>query len=76
MKKGKLLTIVTGLLAVAALTGCNETSYKEGVAITFTQADGTKVEYKASDLFEDYQNSSSTATTDFSKVTEILIRQY
>lgn len=76
MKKGKLLTIVTGLLAVAALTGCNETSYKEGVAITFTQADGTKVEYKASDLFEDYQNSSSTATTDFSKVKEILIRQY
>ena len=76
MKKGKLLTIATGLAAIASLAGCNETSYKEGVAITFTNADGTRTEYTAKDLFEDYQDSTSTASTDFSKVKEILIRKY
>ena len=76
MKKGKLLTIATGLAAIASLAGCNETSYKEGVAITFTNADGTRTEYTAKNLFEDYQDSTSTASTDFSKVKEILIRKY
>lgn len=76
MKKGKLLTIVTGLTAIASLAGCNETSYKEGVAITFTNADGTQTSYTAAELFSDYQDSVATATSDFSKVKEILIRKY
>ncbi|MGM9814438.1 MAG: peptidylprolyl isomerase [Candidatus Enteromonas sp.] len=76
MKKGKLLTIVTGLTAIASLAGCNNTSYKEGVAITFTNADGTRTTYTAAELFSDYQDSTATANSDFSKVKEILIREY
>ena len=76
MKKTKLLTCLVSLTALTTLVGCNETSYKEGVAISFTDANGKVTNYTTKELFEDYQASSSTASSDFDKIKEILIRKY
>ena len=45
MKKTKLLTCLVSLTALTTLVGCNETSYKEGVAISFTDANGKVTNY-------------------------------
>ena len=76
MKKAKLLTCLVGLTAVTALTGCFETSYKEGVAICFTDANGKVYNYTTKELFEDYSTTSSTASSNFDKIKEILVRKY
>ena len=77
MKKGlNSLKVLAALVAVTALAGCNETSYKEGVALQYTAPNGERVSYTTAELLADYQNSSTSASTDFDKIKEILIRKY
>ncbi len=77
MKKAKLtLGLVSSLAAVLALTACNEVTAKDGVVLTFTDNSGTRVEYKASELLDNYEQGSSAASTNFNKVKEVLIRKY
>ncbi len=77
MKKTKLtLGLVGALVAGGALAACSEVTYDEGVLLTYTDASGNRVKYTAEDLFGDYQNSASSASTAYSKVKEVLIRQY
>ena len=77
MKKAKLtLGLVGALVASGALAACNEVTYSEGVVLTYTDATGKVTRYTAEDLFGDYLNSVSSASTAFSKVQEVLIRNY
>lgn len=77
MKKAKLtLGLVGALVASGALAACNEVTYSEGVVLTYTDATGKVTRYTAEDLFGDYLNSASSASTAFSKVQEVLIRNY
>jgi hypothetical protein len=77
MKKAKFaLGLVAGLVATMGLASCNETSYNEGVVLTYTDSQGNRVQYTAAELFGNYQKGSSAASTDFEKVYELLIRKY
>ncbi len=79
MKKSKLtLSVVTALVAIPAIASCDVTA-KEGVVLTYTTTDASgnkkSVDYYASDLFDDYRTSTSAASTAFTKIQELLIRQ-
>lgn len=77
MKKAKLtLALVSSLAAVMALSACNEVTEKDGVVLTFTDNSGQRYEYKASELLDNYEQGSSAASTNFSKVKEVLIRKF
>ena len=77
MKKAKLtLGLVAGLVATIGLASCNEVTYNQGVVLTYTDAEGNRVDYTATELFGDYEKTSSAASTDFEKVYELLIRHY
>jgi hypothetical protein len=77
MKKAKFaLGLVAGLVATMGLASCNETTYNEGVVLTYTDSQGNRVQYTAAELFGNYQKGSSAASTDFEKVYELLIRKY
>ena len=77
MKKAKLtLALVSSLAAVMALSACNEVTEKDGVVLTFTDNSGQRYEYKASELLDNYEQGSSAASTNFSKVKEVLISKY
>lgn len=77
MKKGlNSLKVLAALVAMTALTACNETTYKEGVALQYTAPNGERISYTTAELLADYQKSSTSASTDFDKIKEILIRKY
>ncbi len=77
MKKSKLtLALVASFSAVMALTGCDDVTAKDGVVLTFTDNSGTRVDYRASELLDNYEQGSSAASTNFNKVKEVLIRKY
>ena len=77
MKKSKLtLALVASFSAVMALSACNDVTAKDGVVLTFTDNSGLRVEYRASDLLDNYEQGSSAASTNFNKVKEVLIRKY
>ncbi|MCF0112879.1 MAG: peptidylprolyl isomerase, partial [Bacilli bacterium] len=77
MKKGKLaLALTTGLLSITAMASCNEVTYAEGIALSYEDAAGVRHNYSAKELLADYQKSKATASTDFEKIKEILIRKY
>lgn len=77
MKKAKLtLGLVASIVGVAAMSACNEVTAVSGVVLTFTDASGNRVDYTAEELFGTYLTSSSAASTNFSKVKEVLIRNY
>ncbi len=77
MKKSKLtLALVASFTAVMALSACDDVTAKDGVVLTFTDNSGTRVEYRASDLLDNYEQGSSAASTNFNKVKEVLIRKY
>ena len=77
MKKNKLtFGLVAALLSVGALTACNEVTAAEGVVLTYTDANGNRTDYTADELFGTYQIGTSVASTDFSKIKEVLIRKY
>ena len=77
MKKNKLcFGLVAALLSLGALAACNEVTAAEGVVLTYTDANGERTEYTAVDLFGSYQVGTSVASTDFTKIKEVLIRKY
>lgn len=77
MKKNKLtFGLVAAMLSVGALTACNEVTAAEGVVLSYTDANGNKLDYTAADLFGSYQVGTSVANTDFTKIKEVLIRKY
>ena len=77
MKKRKLtLTLAVGLISIAGLASCNEVTAKEGVLLTYTDANGTRIDYTAKELLDDYDNTASAASTNFDKFKEVLIRKY
>ena len=76
MKKSKLsLGIVTALLSIGALAGCNEVTAADGLVLEYTDAQGNKTSFTAKELFGE-QYSASVASTDFDAVYEVLIRKY
>lgn len=76
MKKSKLiLGIVSSAAALMAMTACDVT-YLDGVILTYTDAQGNRVDYTAEELFRSYQKTSSVAETDFELIKEVLIRKY
>ena len=76
MKKSKLtLGLVTSLLSIGALAGCNEVTYSDGVVLEYTDAQGKTIPFTAEELFGE-QYSSGIASTDFDSVYEVLIRKY
>ena len=77
MKKNKLtFGLIAALLSVGALAACNEVTEAEGVVLSYTDANGNKLDYTAADLFGSYQVGTSVANTDFTHIKEALIRKY
>ncbi|MCR5078400.1 MAG: peptidyl-prolyl cis-trans isomerase [Bacilli bacterium] len=77
MKLKKLTLGLAGtLVALAGMTACNEVTKKDGVVLQFTDSTGKVHDYTAKELFEDYLPSSSSASTVFSNVRKVLIRNY
>lgn len=76
MKKSKLtLGLVTSLLSIGALAGCNEVTAADGLVLEYVDAQGNKTSFTAKELFGE-QYSTSVASTDFDSVYEVLIRKY
>ena len=65
MKKSKLtLGLVTSLLSIGALAGCNEVTYSDGVVLEYTDAQGKTIPFTAEELFgEQYSSGIATAFT-------------
>ena len=77
MKRKKLtLGLAGALVAVSGMAACNEVTYQEGVILEFTDSKGQVHKYEAKDLFADYLPTSSSASTIFNNVREVLIRNY
>ncbi len=78
MKKSKsALCLVTLAATCAVLASCNmPTKANDGTIFTYTTALGTTVSYTASDLEKSYQLGGKSASTEFDKVYEVLIRKY
>lgn len=78
MKKSKLTAgLVTGLLSVVALAGCDGASYSpEGYILTYKDASGETVHYTADELFGAYYNDSSTLSSVFDKTYQLIVRNY
>lgn len=77
MKKSKsALCLVTLLATCAALVSCNKpTQAQDGTIFTYTTAQGNTVSYTASELLKSYQQAGNSASTEFDKVYEVLIRK-
>ena len=77
MEKSKLtLALVVSFSAIMALTACDDVTAKDGVVLSYTDNEGTRVDYTASELLGTYEQGSSAASTNFNKVKEVLIRKY
>ncbi len=77
MKKSKsALCLVTLLATCAALVSCNKpTQAQDGTIFTYTTAQGKTISYTASELLKSYQQAGNSASTEFDKVYEVLIRK-
>ena len=77
MKKNKsALCLVTLIATCATLVSCNKpTQTTDGTIFTYTTATGTVVSYTASELLKSYQTAGNSASTEFDKVYEVLIRK-
>ncbi len=77
MKKTKsALCLVTLLATCAALASCNKpTQADDGTIFTYTTAQGITLSYTASELLKSYQQAGNSASTEFDKVYEVLIRK-
>lgn len=78
MKKSKsALGLIAIVAACAALSGCNKPTYDaNGSIFTYTDANGQVISYSTKDLLESYQEAGSSASTEFDKVYEVLVRKY
>ena len=78
MKKTKCaLGLVAFATSVMALSGCGRaTASKDGVIMTYTDANGNRTSYTAEDLLKNYQSYSSSLSSEFDKIYEVLVRHY
>lgn len=78
MRKSKItMGIVTSLLSVAALAGCDGASYSpEGYILTYKDASGEITHYTADELFGTYYNDASSLSTIFDKTYQLIVRNY
>ena len=77
MRKKKLtLTLAVGIVTLMGLASCNSITAKDGVLLTYTDENGTRIDYTAKELLDDYDRTSSAAGTNFDKFKEVLIRKY
>jgi len=79
MKKVKkcALGLVALAASLAALSACDRvTESDSGVIMTFTDATGARTSYTAQDLLSNYQTSSSSLSSQFDKIFEVLVRHY
>lgn len=71
------LGLVATALSIVALGGCSKVYESNvGAYVTYTDAQGNRVSYTAEELFGSYRDSSSSLTTEFDKVYEVLVRKY
>lgn len=65
------------LTAAVGLSACNTPATdNNGNIFTYTDAAGNVVGYNATDLYDSYQTTGSSLSTEFDKVYEVLIRHY
>lgn len=78
MKKTKCaLGLVALATSIMALTGCSRVNAsKDGAILTYTDANGIRTSYTAEDLLQNYQSYSSSLSTEFDKIYEVLVRHY
>lgn len=78
MKKTKCaLGLVAFATSIMALSGCSgATASKDGVIMTYTDANGNRTSYTAEDLLKNYQSYSSSLSSEFDKIYEVLVRHY
>lgn len=71
------LGLVAMLAAVSALSACDlATADSNGVIFTYTNAAGYRTSYTAQDLLTNYRSTSTSLSTEFDKVYEVLVRHY
>ncbi len=76
-KKKCALGLVALLAATTGLASCDwPTKANNGIILTYTDATGQRVGYSAEELFGSYRQSSSSLSTEFDKVYEVLVRKY
>lgn len=78
MKKGKLtLGLITGTVSLMALSACYNPTYNpNGYILTYTDANGQVQNYSAEELFGTYYYDSSSVSTMFNKIYELVVRNY
>lgn len=76
-KRNSALCLFTLLTTAAAVVGCNQaTPDANGSVMTYTDASGNVVSYTAKELLGSYQEAGASASTEFDKVYEVLVRKY
>ncbi len=80
MKKSKIaIGIVAGLASVAALASCSEVKpvkSKDGYLLTYKSSSGTEAHYSTNDLFGSYAVESSSISSVFERVYQLIVRNY
>ena len=78
MKKSNCaLGLMALLTAAVGLSACDTpTKDNSGNIFTYTDAAGKVYGYTANNLYDSYQSSGSTLSTEFDKVYEVLVRHY
>lgn len=76
MKKSRLALALTTLSSIALLSGCGNvvTRSKDGLILSFTGADGQRIDYTADELFSGYKTDADTITKYYSAIYEVLVR--
>ena len=76
-KRNTALSLLTLLTTAAAVVGCDQAvPSSNGSVMTYTDASGNVVSYTAKELLESYQEAGNSASTEFDKVYEVLVRKY
>lgn len=75
MKNRRLAFSLVTLATIGSLAGCSEeVTAKDGLVLTFTDANGEVTEYEADDLYAKYMDKTSGLDAYFSAVYEVLVR--
>lgn len=76
-KRNTALSLLALLATAAAVVGCDQAvPSSDGSVMTYTDALGNVVSYSAKELLESYQEAGASASTEFDKVYEVLVRKY
>lgn len=76
-KRNTALSLLALLTTAAAVVGCDQAvPSTDGSVMTYTDALGNVVSYSAKELLESYQEAGASASTEFDRVYEVLVRKY